>query len=85
MSLLRLARLVPRINVRSLADGAVVELARGSRVSDAVRLGPNHVHAGIIHADGSYEDLGVSQNLITTANNRGREPLRSVTRVSVRS
>lgn len=40
---------------------------------DRVRLGPNDVHAVVIHADGSWDDSGISQNLLTTANNGGRD------------
>lgn len=34
------------------------------------RLGPNHVHAFITHADGTLTDLGISKNLLT---NIGRD------------
>lgn len=37
---------------------------------DAIRLGPNHVHAFITHQDGSITDLGISKNLLT---NIGRD------------
>jgi hypothetical protein len=70
---LRLARLVPRAHIEPLTDGALVALLRGHRVSDRIRLGPNEVHAVIIHRDGSITDCGVSPNLITTANNGGRD------------
>jgi hypothetical protein len=40
---------------------------------DRVRLGPNEVHAVVIHPDGSWMDSGVSHNLITTANDGGRD------------
>jgi hypothetical protein len=63
---LRLARQSPRVEVDTLADGAVVRVMRGHRLTDAVRLGPNEVHFNIVHPDGSYEDLGVSHNLLTT-------------------
>jgi hypothetical protein len=66
MNPLRLARLNPRVEVDTLADGAVVRVMRGHRLTDAVRLGPNEVHFNIVHPDGSYEDLGVSHNLLTT-------------------
>lgn len=55
-----------------LRDAATLAIMRGRTVEDTVRLGPNMVHALIIHADGSYTDLGVSQNLLT---NSGRDLL----------
>lgn len=63
----------PRIDIAALSDGALVRLMRGHRIADTLRLGPNEVHALIIHADGSVTDCGVSRNLITTANNGGRD------------
>ena len=52
-----------------------VQLVRGHRVEDVVRMGPNMVHVGVIHPDGTYEDGGVSQNLLTNA---GRDLLAAV-------
>jgi hypothetical protein len=66
MQLLRLAHLVPRVEVDGSADGAIVRVMRGHRLSDSVRLGPNQVHFAILHPDGSYDDCGVSPNLLTT-------------------
>lgn len=60
MKLLRPQLIIPRII--PFRDGALVEIRPG----DSVRLGPNEVHALVIHADGSYDDLGVSKNLLTT-------------------
>ena len=48
---------------------------------DNLRIGPNAVHARIIHgpgrpdewADGEIEDLGTAYNVLTTANNGGRD------------
>jgi len=60
MHLLR--RLAPRLE---LVDGAAL-IMRGHRVADRVRLGPNTVHAVVFHQDGTYTDLGVSPNLLTT-------------------
>ena len=57
----------PRFGLTPLDDGAILQRIRGGRIEDSLRLGPNHVHAVIIHADGSTTDLGVSQNLLTTA------------------
>lgn len=68
MNLLRVSRLPARFQVIPLPDGALVQLIRGNRKDgNGVRLGPNHVHAAIIHADYSVEDLGVSHNLLTNA------------------
>ena len=67
--MLRFSRLMPHVEVR---DGAVI-VSRGSRVTDRIKLGPNSVHAMVIHSDGTIDDCGVSHNLITTANNGGRD------------
>ncbi len=70
MNPLVIARTIPEVIAHALPDGAIVELRRGrgpSRGRDRIRLGPNHVSAIVIHADGSIEDLGVSPNLLTTA------------------
>lgn len=40
---------------------------------DSLHIGPNNVHAIVIHPDGSYDDCGVSPNVMTTANNGGRD------------
>jgi hypothetical protein len=69
MRFLRLVRSRPRYEVTPLADGAILHLVRGSSV-ESLRMGPNQVHAAIIHADGSVTDLGISYNLLT---NGGRD------------
>jgi hypothetical protein len=51
-------------------DGALLEVRRGGRVERRLRVGPNEVHACVAHADGSFDDLGVSTNLLT---NIGRD------------
>jgi hypothetical protein len=57
-------------------DGALITMFRqreksGSQTAiSKVRMGPNAIHVGITRADGSYEDLGVSYNLLT---NIGRD------------
>jgi hypothetical protein len=53
-------------------DGEV-SLQHGKLRPDRVKIGPNNVHAVVIHADGSFTDYGVSQNVMTTANNGGRD------------
>jgi hypothetical protein len=61
---------------RHLDDGAVLDYYRlnpksgSEEVVRRVRTGPNHVHAWINRPDGSFQDLGVSQNLLT---NIGRD------------
>ncbi len=64
---------MPRFDITGLGDGALIRLMRGHKVSDSFRIGPNMVHAAILHADGSLDDLGVSHNIMTTANNGGRD------------
>jgi hypothetical protein len=71
----KLLRRGPQPFVEHLAfrDGVDVVIRRGRVVQDSIRLGSNQVHAVVLHADGTFEDLGVSPNLITTANNGGRD------------
>jgi len=71
MHLLR--RLTPRLDVEGRSDGAMLSVMTGEKVADRLRLGPNQVHAIVFHPDGSWTDCGVSQNLITTANDGGRD------------
>ena len=54
-------------------DFSVEALPDGARVGDRIRIGQNEVHAVVIHPDGSYDDCGISPNLITTANDGGRD------------
>jgi hypothetical protein len=61
------------VEVVNFRDSAVVQILRGRKVEDVIRLGHNEVSAVVIHDDGSYDDLGISPNLITTANNGGRD------------
>src|SRR6185369_8552667 len=65
----------PQIEVVGFDDYATVSIVRGRKVEEYVRLGTNHVHAIITHPDGSLEDLGVSENLLT---NIGRDVLADV-------
>lgn len=57
-------------------DGALINIFRQRKKSGShesvnkVRMGPNCIHVGITRADGSYENLGVSFNLLT---NIGRD------------
>jgi hypothetical protein len=50
-------------------DGRIALFQRDKRIAH-FKSGPNVVHAFILHADGSYEDLGESHNLLT---NIGRD------------
>lgn len=69
MKLLRFPRVLPHVRHR---DGTI-EIVVGHRVADAIRIGPNHVHAVVLHPDGTFTDSGVSPNVMTTANNGGRD------------
>lgn len=53
-----------------LDDGAMLEIKRGHRLAERIRMGPNEVHAFITHPDGTITDLGISHNLLT---NLGRD------------
>jgi hypothetical protein len=66
VNLVRFGRLRPRTHVEPLRDGALLHTLRRRRVMETLRLGPNEVHALIIHEDGTTDDLGVSHNLLTT-------------------
>lgn len=61
--------LAPRVALREdlgYGDVVVAQIMRGRHVEDTIKLGPNVVHALITHADGSFEDLGLSHNLLNT-------------------
>ena len=53
-----------------MSDVATISIVRGRSVEETFRIGPNAVHAMIVHDDGSYENLGVGHNLLT---NTGRD------------
>lgn len=64
----------PQLEVVGMDDFADISIRRGRSVEQVVRLGPNLVHAGIVRGPsglfgepGTYEDLGVSTNLLTNA------------------
>lgn len=42
------------------------QIMRGRVVEQSVHLGPNAWHAMVVHPDGTFEDLGVSYNVLTT-------------------
>ncbi len=44
-----------------------VKIMRGRKVEQTIHHGPNIWHALVVHQDGSYDDLGLSENLVTTA------------------
>lgn len=60
--------LVPATTIEAvpLPDRTVINVVRGRHIEELVTIGPNEVHAAIIHADGSITDLGVSHNLLNT-------------------
>ena len=60
----------PETNITHISDFADMAIIRGRKVYNKVRIGPNMVHAMITHEDGSIDDLGISQNLLT---NIGRD------------
>jgi hypothetical protein len=51
-------------------DIATISIMRGRKLESSIRIGPNIVHAFITHADGTIDDLGLSENLMT---NIGRD------------
>lgn len=67
MHLLR--RLAPRLE---LVDGAAL-IKVGHKTADRIKIGPNHVHAIVFHDDDTWTDCGVSENIMTTANDGGRD------------
>lgn len=59
-----------RITVNDYGDGGVISLFHGRELHEAIHVGPNEVNAVITRTDGSFENLGNSQNLLT---NIGRD------------
>src|SRR4030095_15812901 len=68
------------------SDKSTVVVGHNRRVSDTFHLGPNAVHAAIIHGStrrtesglwkpGDIEDLGISYNALTTSSGAGRDML----------
>lgn len=66
-ALIALQDSAPTKSWSALSNKSCVRRGRNKR---KVRMGPNEVHAFILHPDGSVEDLGVSLNLLT---NIGRD------------
>jgi len=71
MNLQRYSNLPKFLRNTTVGKDHQIEILRGTpsggvTVEETIRFGPNEVHAIIGHADGSYDDLGISQNLITT-------------------
>ena len=56
----------PMVEIVNLRDDVAVQIRRGRVVEQQLRLGPNNVHAVVIHPDGTYDDCGVSPNLLNT-------------------
>ena len=72
MELLRYAALPADLQRVALDDGALVTIMRRMRngtrrAGESYRLGPNDVHAVVLHPDGSIDDCGISHNLLTNA------------------
>lgn len=65
MNLLRLIKSKPIVTTEALDDGAIVRISRDGRAMESFRLGKNHVHAFITHADGDITNIGISENLLT--------------------
>lgn len=63
-------RLWPFTRISHYNDGGVLEIRRGRKVVNRLRMGPNEVHAFITHPDGTITNLGSSFNLLT---NIGRD------------
>lgn len=57
----------------AVTDAARVQIVRGRRVLHSIKIGPNKVHAAIIHKNGEFEDLGISENLLITSSAGGRD------------
>jgi hypothetical protein len=54
-------------------DASTIQFCRGRKVLESFHIGPNKVHAAIVHRNGEYEDLGISENLTITASGGGRD------------
>jgi hypothetical protein len=63
--------LMPEKRVERFSGGTLIELGRQRRRSGSwcvdrrVKMGKNHFHAWVSHPDGSIDDCGVSNNLLT--------------------
>jgi hypothetical protein len=56
-------------------DASTIQIVRNRRVLDTIKIGPNMVHAVIVHKDGEVEDLGISENVLITSSAGGRDQL----------
>ncbi len=56
-------------------DAATIEICRGRKVLNSIKIGPNMVHAVIVHKDGEIEDLGISENVLITSSAGGRDQI----------
>jgi hypothetical protein len=63
---------IVKLNVN---DANEIQVTRNRRVLDTIRIGPNQVHAIIVHEDGEVEDLGISHNVLITSSAGGRDQL----------
>lgn len=64
---------MPVSRISHEGDKTILDILRGRHVEQSIHFGPNMVHAFITHEDGTIDDLGVSQNLLTTASATGRD------------
>jgi hypothetical protein len=60
-------------------DASVVQVLRGRQVVESFHVGPNRVHAVILHKNGDIEDLGVSENVLITSSAGGRDMISGAT------
>ena len=76
----------PMKDTVGFGDSASVSIIRGRQAGQALRIGPNELHAKITHGSkrksngrlwlpGDVENLGTSFNVMTTANNGGRDAM----------
>jgi hypothetical protein len=56
-------------------DAATIQIGRGRKILDEIKIGPNRVHAAIIHKNGEIEDLGISPNVLITSSAGGRDQI----------
>jgi hypothetical protein len=65
---------VPRVFLHP-DDASTIVVWRGRKIIDKFKVGPNRVHAAIVHPNGDYEDLGISENVLITSSGGGRDML----------
>jgi hypothetical protein len=63
----------------SARDASIVQVRYGREILDSFHLGPNQVHAVIVHKNGDVEDLGISRNVLITSSAGGRDMIAGAT------